>query len=523
MDFFQSQKFAFRVEKLMSQHHVPGLAIAVVQNGQISSAAYGKASLEPPIECSTSTLFDIASSSKSLTAASVALLVDDNENYPEVHYDAIMSSLLPGDFQMQDAVYTQGITVEDILSHRTGMAAHDCSYMGIRAAEPDNARSITRNLQNLPVAAPLRSRYLYCNMMYTVATHLVEVKTKEKFSDFLEKHFFEPLDMHSTHLQPSRARERGFGDRIALGHHWTGASSGYREFQTPDCPEGQGAGSVMSSVDDFIKWVKALMDQEGPINERVYHGLVRTRSFPNPNGRRLKPFTSPAMYAAGMEVYYYRGYMVVGHDGDIAGFGSRFFFMPDLNFGVVILGNSSSTAPVASTLARELMDAALEIPEEERQKRARVKKVQKPAKSRSQMKPSGTQVSVGPEAHVKPFAKGEVNEDGRSGSSDTIPQRQERPLTQYAGKFRHPGYRDLTVQIKEDRLFVDASDRSLGFTLIFEHVQDQSKYSARLIDCLDGGEDLIDAEFVFEGDVAMRMGLKLEDSLKNLIWFDRQS
>ena len=107
----------------MNQHHVPGLTIAVVQNDQIASAGYGKACLEPPLPCTADTLFDIASSAKSLTAASVGLLVDDNKDYPEVRYDARVSSLLPDDFVMPGFGYTEGVTVEDILSHRTGMAA----------------------------------------------------------------------------------------------------------------------------------------------------------------------------------------------------------------------------------------------------------------------------------------------------------------------------------------------------------------------------------------------------------------
>lgn len=107
----------------MNQHHVPGLAIAIVENDQTASAGYGKASVDPPMPCTADTLFDIASSSKSLTAASVALLIDDDENHPEVQYDAIMSQLLPDDFVMSETVYTEGVTVEDVLSHRTGMAA----------------------------------------------------------------------------------------------------------------------------------------------------------------------------------------------------------------------------------------------------------------------------------------------------------------------------------------------------------------------------------------------------------------
>lgn len=44
------------------------------------------------------TLFHIASSAKSLTAAAVALLVDDNKKYLTVQYDAVMSALLADDF-----------------------------------------------------------------------------------------------------------------------------------------------------------------------------------------------------------------------------------------------------------------------------------------------------------------------------------------------------------------------------------------------------------------------------------------
>jgi CubicO group peptidase (beta-lactamase class C family) len=83
---------------------------------------YGKASLYPPTPCTADTLFDIASCSKSLTAASLGLLVNDDQEYPEVQFEATMSSLLPDDFVISGGGYTEGVTVEDILSHRSGMA-----------------------------------------------------------------------------------------------------------------------------------------------------------------------------------------------------------------------------------------------------------------------------------------------------------------------------------------------------------------------------------------------------------------
>lgn len=123
MDLLDSCHFTSLVGDLMRQNHVPGLSIAVVHNDQVASNGFGLADVEKSTPCTGDTLFDIASSAKSLTAASVALLVDDKAQ-PEVQYDALMCHLLPDDFVMQDKSYTDAVTVEDILSHRTGMARY---------------------------------------------------------------------------------------------------------------------------------------------------------------------------------------------------------------------------------------------------------------------------------------------------------------------------------------------------------------------------------------------------------------
>jgi CubicO group peptidase (beta-lactamase class C family) len=121
MDYFNSPKFTDRVNELLEEWHAPGLAISIVQDGKTEARGYGRASIEPDSPVTPDTLFDLASSSKSLTAASVALLVADDEQYPHIKWDTKMSSLLPEDFIMSSDAYTQEVTIEDILSHRTGL------------------------------------------------------------------------------------------------------------------------------------------------------------------------------------------------------------------------------------------------------------------------------------------------------------------------------------------------------------------------------------------------------------------
>lgn len=361
--------------------------------------------------------------------------------------------------------------------------------------------------------------------MFTAASYLVEIKTQQTFSDFLEERFFGPLGMTSSSLQPSTAREKGFGDRIAIGYEWDKENSKYNGFPGPDCQEGQGAGSIVTSVNDFIKWVGALMRREGPISEKVYQGLVRLRSIQNPGSFRLKRFTSPEFYGAGVDIYCYRGYTVIAHDGGISGFGSRFFFMPELKFGAAIVGNSGQTmasvggaGTVANILSRRLIDAALKVPKIERPPREKSKRRREKAKGDITIHPK-SQLPEEVQDLLDSSEEEENEKEEQKEDKNESPSPQITPLSSYVGSYWNPGYRRLTIQIKDDKLFVDATDRSGGFTLVFEHLSDQTKYTAHLSDMWEGGDELFSAEFVFENGRVVKVGILFEESLKEMIWF----
>ncbi|KAK7059849.1 beta-lactamase/transpeptidase-like protein [Favolaschia claudopus] len=512
MDYFDSPTFAARVEHLMKQRHVPGFAIAITRANEVKSAAYGHASLDPPIPFTTDTLVDIASCSKSFTAVAVGLLVDD-KNYPQVKFDAVVSRLLPEDFVLPNETYTNQVTVDDILSHRTGMPRHDLSYVGPRAEHPDTPRSVTRNLRNLPLVAPLRTKYIYNNMMFTAAVHLIQVTTQQSFADFLQERFFRPLGMDSTSLQPFRARARGFGERIAMGYTWKKDTKTYNAFTNPDAPEADGAGCIVSSVDDLIKWVQALMNHQDPITDSVYRGLVRMRTIIHPNGGRNRPYASPIVYAAGVEIYYYRGYQVVKHGGSNPGFQSRFFFLPELNFGAAMFGNSNGAYDVAAILSRELIDEALGIPQDER----KYKREKQPKKGRE------PNIADADASDSDSDTEDEGDDPPEPRLKDLERQPLATPQTAYTGTYENRGYHTMTVEIKNDKLFIDTSTRSFGFTVTFEHISGQTKFAAHVSFCLEPGDWQMEAEFAFEGDRVVRMGLNLESDMKELVWFDRVS
>lgn len=381
--------------------------------------------------------------------------------------------------------------------------------MSPRAEQPDDAKSITRNWRNLEAAAPIRSRYMYSDLMFTTLTQLVETKTCRPFSSFLQETFFTPLTMDSTNLQPHLAQEKGLGDRIATGYTWDTFTSSYKSFQSPDRPEGQGAGSVMTSVNDYIKWVGALMRKEAPINEHIYENLIRSRTFieTDHNPKWMGPYTSQTVVGAGLEMMYYRGHLVVFHNGLTQGFASRHFFIPGFQVGAVVLANSAAAGRIIEILCRELIDDALGLPEAERHDWC--------GSIALKTAEDGDRAAENRKSRVLDQLRSSLCSDGVTASLTT-------DLAAFTGRYWHAGYRGLTVKADDTgkELVIDATDRSQGFTATLEHVCQQTNFIAHLCDFLDGGETPIRAEFVVEGGKAQRFGLALEDEL-DMIWFDR--
>ncbi|PTB65688.1 beta-lactamase/transpeptidase-like protein [Trichoderma citrinoviride] len=520
MDFFNSVSFHTRTMRILNQLHIPGLTVAIVHGKATASRAFGMLSLTPQNPPSvgkpmtTQTLFDIGPASMSLTAAAVALLIADDQ-FPDVRYDAVMTELLPGQFRMPGKKHT-GVTVEDILSHRTGMAPNDDAHIGFGSAYKDNPYTITMNVQNLPTAAPLRSRHMPCSLMYTVASYLVERKVRTSFADFLEGHIFHPLGMTQSNPWLNRARQRGLGDYISPGYWWDPERSEYHCFPKVDSPAAQGAGSIVTNVDDYIKYIRALMNREPPFTEEVYNGLIRPRSIVSQDYETLLPYRSLAVCAAGWEVFHYRGFMVVAHGGRTVGSSATSFFVPALKFGATIFANTGSGAAAGDLLMQEFVDEVMEIPYHQRVA---------PSLKIHQLSRSGLYSDAFyKKANIRINAKGAP---ARAKASKQKPgpesAGQKIPLHTYQGKYWSPGWRGIRADIdaQTGQLVIDFSDRLNGFTLALDHVAGQTTFVGQKRYLRGGLGSKMRVEFRLEGDVVQWVGIMLEPELDDYIWFKR--
>ena len=455
------------------------------------------------------TIFDLASTSKSFTAAAVALVIEDDKKNPQHAgeprgFTTPVSKFLPKDFVLADEHATQDVTVEDILSHRSGMPRHDDSYLGAAAKEQDTPRSVTRNLRNLPLTRPLRTTYQYCNMLYTVATHLVSEVSGSSFAAFLQSRIWDPLGMTNTYLDvPGSIKYNELKPRMATGYYWAEKEECFKAIPFYDQSEAIGAGSIFSSVSDIAKYVRCMLKKSAPLSEESHEELVKPRIIAEPE-KVPKHGRSHVLYALGWETLHYRGERLIGHDGCVFGFNSTIKFVPDMDCGIVIINNGDEGGSqindiIESTLLDDLFDVPAEkrldwtkvIREEYEQDKAETKK-----------------------------AEAKVDESDDEDEADTGT---DLPLAAYVGSYYNKGYHILQLCLAEDLLMVDCTDRSFPFMLDLRRKKG-NRFTCKLRNTVDGAATPIKVRFVLgeKSGQPRRLGIDFEESMEgDLIWFDR--
>jgi len=254
-----------------------------------------------------STLFYAGSTTKGFTAATMAVLVEDNENYPQVQWNTPIRQLLPDEFELEDEYATNHTTIEDALSHRSGLGRHDQAFGATSSGSKATIQYIVQSMRYLPMTAELRTKYQYSNMMYIVAARIIETVTGRTLGDMMRDKLWEPLRMTSTFASLKDAKEAD--EDLARGYYFSDGE--YHEVERVELDRSTGCGSVISNVLDYTKWAQAIMNKETPIPAKEFEELFRPRSFMPAE----EPYLGPRMYSMGWRTGVYHGHKFYEHTG----------------------------------------------------------------------------------------------------------------------------------------------------------------------------------------------------------------
>jgi len=357
------QRLDATVERVRSQFDVPGIAVAVVKDGQVVlERGYGVRTLGQPDPVEADTLFAIASNTKAFTATSLNLLAEQGK----LKMDDRVIDHLPS-FRMSDPYVTGEMRIRDLLAHRSGLSLGAGDLLFWPTTTYSNAEVVER-LGKVPLKAGFRDRYAYDNILYAVAQQVIEKVSGQSYADFLQQHIFTPVGMTGTRFNADHLQK---GDKAATGH----AKFDFTELRTVaplTWSNNAGAGGIYSSVHDMARWMQVQLAQGklesgtplfSPKTQQAMWQMITPQVVPEPSVPQLAAARPNfAGYGEGWSLSDYRGQKLVWHTGGWPGMVSRVTLVPEKNLGVVVLTNQEVGAAFnAVTMA--VLDAYLGAPE----------------------------------------------------------------------------------------------------------------------------------------------------------------
>jgi len=357
-----------RVEELRRASELPGMAIAIVEDGKITLArGYGVRRLGGRDAVDADTIFMTGSTGKAVTVAALATLVDAGK----IGWDDKVIDHLP-DFRMYDPWVTREMTIRDLLVHRSGLGLGAGDLLFVPRSNRSRADTV-RALRHIKPTTSFRSGYAYDNILYTVAGALIEAVSGQSYENYLRQQVFKPAGL-LTATSDESTRVATINRAYPHGRN-RGAVRGLGPLQMLDETDQLGAASTPAgllamSANDLAKWLKIQLARGRTADGGRLFSEASSAEMWNP--QTIEPIspvppgfeaTKPMFkaYALGWEVAEYGGAKIISHSGGVFGFITMVVLIPEKNVGFAITMNAEEGA-VRRGLTYELLDHYLGRP-----------------------------------------------------------------------------------------------------------------------------------------------------------------
>lgn len=398
------------ITSVMKEWKVPGLAVAVIQDGKIVlSKGYGHRDAERSMPVTPQTLFAIGSITKSFTVTALSILADEGK----LDWDKPVRSYMP-DFRLHDRVATEQMTPRDLVIHSSGLPRHDALWYGSDMTR----RQLYERLRYLEPSKTLRSGFQYNNLMFMTAGLLVSQIAGASWEDVVRRKIFEPLGMARSSFSVNDSQK---SDDFALPY--SSAKDKIEPVPFRNIDEIGPAGSINSSVEEMIRYVQLHIDK-GRSGETQ---LLSARSAEQMQTPQIVTPGTPEYdevghrsYGLGLAVGSYRGNKIVEHGGGIDGFSAYLAFMPGKRAGMIILTNCTEAGTAVSIITRNVYDRLLGLD-----------RVDWTARARKQME--------------------KAKQAAEARKKNALPRREgtslSHALADFAGDYEHPAYGRVKIEV----------------------------------------------------------------------------
>lgn len=303
----------------------PGAVFLVAKEGKsIYRKAFGKANLEMNIDMQPEFVFEIGSMTKQFTAVAIALL----EEQGKLNFQDEIVKFIP-DYP------TQGnkMTIHHLLTHTSGIKDFTKMKELRSISKKDlSPKELVDFFKNEPMDFNSGEQFKYNNSGYIVLGYIIEIVSGQSYEDFIQKNIFDKLEMEATYYANHR---KIIKNRVSGYHNKEGyINNDYISFTLP-----YASGSIMSTVDDMLKWQNA-MDTNKLVSSKTKQKILT--NYKLNSGEEIH-------YGYGWHIKEINNSISIEHGGSIFGFKSMGIYLPKEKVYVIGLSNCDCNSPTQIT------------------------------------------------------------------------------------------------------------------------------------------------------------------------------
>lgn len=311
--------------------HYVGASVVVVKDGKVlAEKGYGFSDVESKTAIDPKkTAFRVASVSKTFTSAAVMQLVEQGKVDLQADFQTYVKGL---EF---DNPFDKPVTVENLLTHTTGFEIRDPQQEDIHTDFDKYIAMEDYAQQHMPpVVREPGSAYMYDNFSFLLLGMIVENVSGEPFESYMQQHIFKPLGMDNS----SFMLDKKFQKQLATGYD---AAHNPLDLYTI-APTPMPQGGMLSTAEDIGKFMIAFLNDGVKDNERILkESTVKSMEQYRSSIHPLLPNTTYGFEAAFQLPGAGSSPKVITKGGDLNGFSSYLFLIPEQNTGVFLTYNQN--------------------------------------------------------------------------------------------------------------------------------------------------------------------------------------
>lgn len=336
------------VEHWRKHWGVPGIAVAVLNNGAVTSNGYGVSSIETEHPVRPDTQFQIGSISKVYTTSLVMTFVDEGK----LDLDEPVKTYLP-ELKLKDKSVENAVTLRHLVSHTSGIFGDHFDDFG--AGDDALERYVESMAELRQIYAP-NELWSYTNSGFNLAGRVMERALDKPFEDIMRERIIEKAGLDRTFQFPVEA----ITYPLAVGHvhpdpHDQDRLEIARRYPLPRTSHA--AGGIISTVGDLIKFAQLHLNNGKVGDEQI----LSAESVAAMQVTQTRAAGLADEWGLGWMLFNTPKHKTIGHGGTTNGFQAVLRIVPERDFAIAILTNSDRGHAAELPILKWAFDHYLDI------------------------------------------------------------------------------------------------------------------------------------------------------------------